>query len=274
MQIITIYQGASGSGEELAHGVAQSLDYKPIDREVLVEASLQYSIPEGKLTEIVEREPKWWASFTRNLEPYRIALQAAFCELTATQNVVYHGHIGHELVPKFQQVLKVLLTAPMEKRIEQIQTRHNLNDVAAARRYIEELDKARTRRLKAMFNTDWRDASRYDLVVNLGYMSLETAKRVIVETARSPDYQMTPFSERQFANFALAARVHASLLLSGELAQAQVDIKAHDGEVSISGTIPDWISEEQIVERINRVSGVKRVRSDLTNLSPILGLGD
>jgi hypothetical protein len=30
MQIITIYQGASGSGEELAGAVAQALGYDPI----------------------------------------------------------------------------------------------------------------------------------------------------------------------------------------------------------------------------------------------------
>jgi len=111
-------------------------------------------------------------------------------------------------------------------------------------------------------------------VVNLGYMSLETAQRVIVETARSPDYQMTPLSARQFADFALASRVHASLLLSGELAQARVDITARDGDVAISGTIPDWASEEEILERIQKLPGVKRVRGDLTNLSPSLGLGD
>ena len=78
MQIITIYQGASGSGADLANAVAQSLGYGPVDREVLVEASLQYGIPEAKLNAIVEQEPRWWATFTRRLEPYKIALQAAF----------------------------------------------------------------------------------------------------------------------------------------------------------------------------------------------------
>lgn len=273
MQIVTIYQGASGSGEELAHAVAQALGYNPVDREVLVEASLQYGIPEAKLSEIVEREPKWWATFTRNLEPYRIALQAAICELAAHHGIVYHGHLGHELVPKFTHVLRVLLTAPLEMRIQQICERHKLN-ASAARRYIEEVDKARTRRLSAMFGTDWRDASRYDMVVNLGYMSLETACRLIVEAARAPDYQVTATSSRAFEDFALKSRVHASLLLGGELAQARVEIDAREGEVSVSGTIPDWVSEEQIVEKIKKLPGVKRVRSDLTNLSPSLGLGD
>jgi cytidylate kinase len=273
MQIITIYQGASGSGEELAEAVAQSLGYGSIDREVLVEASLRYGIPQAKLTEILEREPTWWATFTRNLEPYRIALQAAFCEVAKTQGMVYRGHIGHELIPKFPHVLKVLLTAPMEVRVEQIQARHGLNEVAA-RRYIEEVDKARTRRLKGMFSTDWRDASRYDLVVNLGYMRLETAKRLVIETARAPEYQMTPASKQAFEDFALASRVKATLLLGNDLSNSRFDVKVREGNVEVSGTIPDWVSDDHIAKQVRGIPGVKSVTTDLTNLSPSLGLNE
>jgi cytidylate kinase len=273
MQIVTIYQGASGSGEELAEAVAESLGYGAVDREVLVEASLRYKIPQVKLSEIVEREPTWWAAFTRNLDPYRIALQAAFCEIARNQGIVYHGHIGHELIPKFSHVLKVLLTAPMEVRIEQVQARHHLNE-AAARRYIEEVDKARTRRLKGMFNTDWRDASRYDLVVNLGYMRVPTAKRLIVEAARAPDYQMTTASKQDFEDFALASRVKATLLLGNDLSNSRFEVKAHDGMVEVSGTIPDWVSEDHIAKQVSNIPGVKSVRTDLANLSPSLGLSE
>lgn len=271
MQIITIYQGASGSGEELADAVAQALGYGPVNREVLVEASLQYGIPEAKLTEIVEREPTWWATFTRNFEPYRIALQAAFCELARDHGIVYHGHIGHELIPKFQHVLKVLLTAPMEMRIEQVRARHKLNQIAA-QRYVEEVDKARTRRLTGMFGADWRDPSRYDMVVNLGHMSLETAKQLIVSTAHSADYQMTPASKQAFEDFALASRVHATLAFAKNLSHARFDIKARQGDILISGTIPDWVSEDHIAKQIRNIPGVKNVRADLVNLTPALGL--
>jgi cytidylate kinase len=273
MQIITIYQGASGSGEELAEAVAQSLGYASIDREVLVEASQQYGIPPAKLTEILEREPTWWATFTRNLEPYRIALQSAFCEVARNQSIVYHGHIGHELIPKFSHVLKVLLTAPMEMRVEQIQARHGFNEVAA-RRYIEEVDKARTRRLKGMFSSDWRDASRYDLVVNLGYMGLETAKRLIIETAQAPDYQTTPASKQAFEDFALASRVKATLLLGNDFSNSRFEVKARAGNVEISGTIPDWVSDDHITRQVSSIPGVKSVITDLTNLSPSLGLNE
>ena len=272
MQIITIYQGASGSGDEVAVAVAKALGYRPIDREILVQASLQYGIPEAKLAEIVDREPTWWATFTRNLDPYRIALQAAFCEVARDRGIVYHGHIGHELIPKFQHVLKVLLTAPMAMRIEQVRARHKLNEVAALR-YVEEVDKARTRRLKGMFGTDWCDPSRYDMVVNLGHMNLATVKHLIVEAAHSADYQMTPASKQAFENFALASRVHATLALGNDLSQARVDIEANQGEISMSGTIPHWVSEEYLAEQVRHIPGVRNVRTDrLTNLPPNLSM--
>ena len=50
MPIITIYQGASGEGQELAEAVAQELRYRAVGREVLVEASRRYRIPEARLS--------------------------------------------------------------------------------------------------------------------------------------------------------------------------------------------------------------------------------
>lgn len=111
MPIVTIYRGASGSGQELAEAVAKELRYRCISREVLVEASRKYGIPQAKLKEIVEKGQPWLERILENLVPYRIALQAAFCELVQGKNIVYHGHIGHELIPKIKHVLKVLLTA-------------------------------------------------------------------------------------------------------------------------------------------------------------------
>ncbi len=272
MAIITIYQGASGNGEELAQAVAQSLGYGCIGREVLVEASLRYGIPEAKLNEIVEKGPNWWGRFLQNPQPYRIALQAAFCQIAAADRVVYHGHIGHELVPKFQHVLKILLTAPMEMRIAQVRARHQLNE-PAARRYVEEVDKARTRRLMALFGADWRDPSRYDLVVNLGHVSLETAKRLVIETVRSPDYQTSPASKQAFEDFALVSRVRAILVLSEDMPTTRLDIKAKEGEISVSGAVPYWVSQDLVIRKVAQIPGVKSVVADLVNVPAEIELG-
>ena len=131
MPIITIYQGASAEGQEVAETVAQALGYRCVGREVLVAASRRYGIPEARLNEIVEKGPPWWERLVRDLRPYKIALQATLCELARDGKVVYHGHLGHELLSGIGHVLKVLLTAPIEYRIEQVRSRQSLTEIAA-----------------------------------------------------------------------------------------------------------------------------------------------
>ena len=269
MPIITIYQGASGSGRELAEAVAKELGYRCISREVLVEASRKYGIPQAKLKEIVERGQPWLERILQTLGPYRIALQAAFCELVQGKNIVYHGHIGHELIPNIKHVLKVLLTAPLEMRVEQVRKRYKLNHTAA-RRYIDEVDRARTRRIMAMFDTDWRDPSRYDLVVNLGRMSMKEAADVIVTAAKLPSYQSTIISEEQLQDLTLAMRVHAKLITSQELLGARLDVKADGAQVSVSGILPQWVSAELIKRYALEVSGVDKVNTDVIIALPEL----
>ena len=236
MPIITIYQGASGEGQELAETVAQGLGYHCVGREVLVEASRRYRIPEAKLNEIVEKGPHWWERLLQDLRPYRVALQAALCELADDGKVVYHGHLGHELLPGIGHVLKVLLTAPIEFRIEQVRSRQNLAD-AAARHYIEEVDKARSRRLMAMFGTDWRDPNRFDLILNMSRMRREGATRVIIEAAKLEEYQPTAKSEQAFNDLALGSRVHATLLASPDVQGSALEVRAEGGHVHVKGRI-------------------------------------
>ncbi|MSP40281.1 MAG: BON domain-containing protein [Deltaproteobacteria bacterium] len=267
MAIITIYQGASGSGEELADAVAQSLGCGCVGRELLIQTSLKYGISEAKLNEIVERGPTWWERFAQNLQPYRIALTASLCEIIDTEGqagMVYHGHLGHELLPNMNHVLKVLLTAPLESRIEQVCERQNLKP-AAARRYLEEIDKARSRRLQAMFGHDWRDSSRFDVVVNLERMSVHATKHLIVEAVRLPEYQASPATHQVFADFSLATRVHAALVMSADFSQSSFDIKASDGTVDVTGALPTWLGEDRVVEKIKQIPGVKNIRTDFVN---------
>ena len=272
MAIITIYQGASGSGEELAGAVAQSLGCACVGRELLVRTSQRYGLSEAKLNQIDEAGPSWWERFVQNLQPYRIALQAALCEIAEAEGdagLVYHGHLGHELLPNFNHVIKVMMTAPLEMRVEQVQERQRL-DANAARRYVDEVDKARSRRLRALFDQDWRDPSRFDLVINRARMSLDAAQHLIVAMARLPEFKMNPASKQAFADFTLASRVHAALALSSEIAQSNFDIKAQAGKVAVKGVLPTWLSEELVVDKIKQVPGVKNVEADFVSAPDII----
>jgi len=266
MPIVTIYQGASGEGQELAEAVAAALGYRCVGREVLVEASRRYGIPEAKLNEIVEKGRHWWERLLQDLRPYRIVLQATLCELARDGKVVYHGHLGHELLSGIGHVLKVLLTAPIEFRIEQIQARHNLTDIAA-RHYVEEVDKARSRRLMAMFGTDWRDPIRYDLILNMGKMSREGAKRVILEAARLEEYQPTAASDQAFNDLALGSRVYAALFASPDVRGSALEVRAENGHIHLKGRVDQGL-EDKVVKLVKNLSGVTKVTSDLYSAPP------
>jgi cytidylate kinase len=266
MPIITIYQGASGEGQELAETVAEALGYRCVGREVLVEASRRYGIPEAKLNDIVEKGQHWWERLLQDLRPYRIALQATLCELAHDGKVVYHGHLGHELLSGIGHVLKVLLTAPIEFRIEQVRARQNLTDVAV-RHYIEEVDKARSRRLMAMFGTDWRDPNRYDLILNMGKMRREGAKRVILEAAKLEEYQPTPSSNQAFNDLALGSRVHATLFASPDIRGSALEVRAAEGHIHVAGRIEQGLKEE-LVRIVEVVPGVTDVTTDVYAVPP------
>jgi cytidylate kinase len=261
MPIITIYQGASGEGQELAESVAEALGYRCVGREVLVEASQRYGIPEAKLNEIVEKGPHWWERLMEDLQRYRMALQATLCELAYDGKLVYHGHLGHELLSGIGHVLKVLLTAPIEFRVEQVCVRQKLTD-AAARHYIEELDRARSRRLTAMFGTDWRDPNRYDLILNMGKMRRDGAKRVIIEAAKLGEYRPTSASTRAFKDLALSSRVHATLFAAPNLRGLDLEIRAEDGHIHVQGKVAHG-SEAQLLKVVKYMPGVNQVTSDL-----------
>jgi cytidylate kinase len=261
MPIVTIYRGVFTAGEEIANGVARALGYRCVSREVLIEASRSCGISEAKLNEVLEKDSHWWERWLQNTRPYRVALQAAMCEVAQGGNIVYHGHIGHELLPGIRHVLKVLLTAPLEFRIKQVQSQQGLNE-AGARSYIDRVDEARTRRLVALFGTDWRDITRYDLALNVAQLGIEGVTLVIVEAARLERYQPTAASEQDFKNLALASRVQAALVTSSKFQDLGVTVRAENGEVHVLGVFARSVSEEELVWVIKSVPGVTKVVTD------------
>jgi cytidylate kinase len=261
MSVITITRGAFSGGQELAERVAATLGYRCVSREVLLEASERYGIPEAKFTEILETAPHWWERWQESLRLYRIVLQAAMCEVAQGGNLVYHGHAGQELFPGIRHVLKVCITAPMAYRVEQVRARRGLSEAAAAH-YIEQVDKARKRRLLAIFGADWRDASRYDLVLNVAQMSLETAAHLIVEAVRRGEYHVTPASEQAFQGLTITARIQAALIMSPRTRNLTISVRVEKGQVRLSGILAQSDLEQEIVRIVEQIPGVTKVEAD------------
>ena len=261
MSIITISHEAFGAGRAVAERVAAILGYRCISREVLIKASERYGIAEAKLFEVLEEKPHhWWAQWLESRGVYRIALQAALCELAQEGNIVYHGRAGQELFPGIRHVLNVFVDTPRESRIQQVKTRKGLGD-KAANEYLDELDRIRLQRLKELFNIDWRDTTRYDFVLNTARMSLETAAHFIAEVSQREEYRPTPESLRAVNDLAISARVQAVLITSAEIRISNLEVQTKDGEVHVSGLLEAAGLEKLIVDAVEKIPGVTGVKT-------------
>jgi cytidylate kinase len=262
MAIITVSHAAFTGGSEIAEKVASNLDYRCVNREVLLEASHRYGIPEAKFTEVLETEGHWWERWLESLRLYRITLQAAMCEVAQGGRIVYHGRAGQELFPGIRHVLKVLIVASMDYRIEQVKARRGL-DADKARQFLKDLDRVRSRRLRAVFNIDWQDPVGYDLIINTSRMGPEMAVHLITEAARRPECQPTEESERAYQDLAITARVQAALITSPKTRNVILNVRSEGGQVNISGIVADPDLEKEIVRIARSVSGVIDVITDI-----------
>ena len=262
MSIITIAHGAYSGGIAIADTVAQALGYKSIDREVLIEASKRYGIPEAKYVEVLEAESRWWERWRESLRLYRITLQAAMCEVAQGGQLVYHGRAGQQLLPGIGHVLRVLIVAPMDYRIGIVRAQKGM-DEQNARQFINELDRVRSRRFRALFNDDWQDPVGYDLVINSGRVSADTAASMVVDLSRRNEFQLTPASKAAFDDLTMTARVQAALITSQKTRNVVLNVRSEAGRVSLSGILADPELEKEVVRVAKTVPSVVEVVTDI-----------
>jgi cytidylate kinase len=262
MSIITISHASYSGGAKIAEKVAATLNYRSADREVLIEASRRYGIPQAKYEEVLETEGHWWERWLESLRLYRITLQAAMCEVAQGGSLVYYGRAGQELLPGIRHVLRVLIVAPMESRMQEVKARKGL-DGENARHFLKELDRVRSRRLRALYNADWLDPVGYDLVMNSSRIGTDSAARVITELVGRQEFQPTAESEKALQDLTTTSRVQAALITSPKTRNIILNVRGEGGKVTISGILADPDLEKEIVRIAKGVAGVAEVITDI-----------
>lgn len=263
MSIITISRGSLSGGQALAERLADRLGYRCISSEGLIEAATKYGVSEPKLSEVFEKTPSFWERLTKSRQLYLIFIQAAMCELAQEERLVYHGQGGQQLLKGIDHVMKVRLIAPLDYRIKAAMEREGAPSREAAIQYLQQVDEERLRRMRYLFNVDWREPALYDVVLNIEHMSLETATDVVIYMAQHPEYQPTPVSERQLNNLTLSCRVRATLAAHPLTSGIDVDVRADNGVVWMTGLIDSGELEDEIIHVAQTVPGVREIISDL-----------
>jgi len=121
MAIISISRGSYSHGKLIAEKVAEKLGYECVNREIMLEAVKYFNISETDLLKSLEEAPGFINRLTHGKEKYISYFRATLLEHVKKDNVVYHGHAGHLMLPHVGHLLKVRIIAEMEIRTKLLQ---------------------------------------------------------------------------------------------------------------------------------------------------------
>src|SRR5204862_4609273 len=133
------------------------------------------------------------------------------------------------IFPGIRHVLNVFVDTPTESRIKQVMARKGLAE-EAAKKFLGESDTIRARRLRELFKIDWRDPTRYDLVLNTTRTTVKTAARMIAEVSQGEEYRPTPDSLQAMKDLTITASVEA-MLMASRLEISNLEVETRCGEV-------------------------------------------
>jgi cytidylate kinase len=248
MSIITISRGSYSRGKEVAEKVAAKLGYECISRDILLEASEQFNIPEIKLVRAIHDAPSILERFTYGKERYVAYIKAALMQHVQKDNVVYHGLAGHFFLQEVPHVLKVRIVADLEDRIVEEMKRENLS-AAEARHILKKDDDERRRWGIQIFGVDTWDPMLYDMVLHIKRLTADDAVDLILQVVKLPYFRTTPPSQKILDDQTLVARVQAALV--EEFPTAKVSAQGEELFVDIRG---DLTQEQEIIARVRRIA--------------------
>ena len=277
MAIISIARGCHSHGEQIAKKVAKKLGYECVNREILLEAVQFFNISETRLLKSIITAPGVLDKITHGREKYIAYFQAALLEHVKNNNVVYHGHAGHLLLPDISHILKVRIIANMQDRIALLQKLRRLT-VAEAKRQILREDRDRTSWTRFLYKREIQDPALYDVVIHIGTFTIEDACEMICNIAKSKSFQASPEAEEALKDLAVSSHIKAALqtICEPEITShnGMVHITVSPGKVRKSGfSRPDMQSQleetiqSELSKNINEIAysipGVKHVVCDI-----------
>ncbi|RLB40769.1 MAG: cytidylate kinase-like family protein [Deltaproteobacteria bacterium] len=267
MPIITISRGSFTKGIEVSEKVADRLGYECLSRDVILEASKEFNVPEIKLIRAIHDAPSILDRFGYRKEKYIAYVESAILRHLRKDNTVYCGLAGHFFVKDVKHALKVRIIADLEERVRNEMEREGIS-YDEALRVIKKDDEERRKWSLYLYGIDTKDPSLYDIVINIKKMTVDDAVDIICHTVSLETFQTTPQSQKHIEDLATAAEVKAAIVNI----KPDVQVVCKDGVVQVRTRSP--LSEEEAItkeirEAAMKIEGVNDVRVNVKLTDPV-----
>jgi len=267
MAIITISRGSYSKGIEVAEKLAERLGYECISRDVILEASKEFNIPEIKLVRAIHDAPSILDRIGYRKEKYVAFIQAEILKHFRKDNIVYCGLAGHFFVKDVSHVLKVRIIADLNERVKSEAEREGIPRKEALR-ILQSDDEERRKWSIHLYGIDTHKPELYDLFIHIKKITADDAVHIISETLVLDRFKTSPESQQHTEDLALAAEVRAALV---DL-EPDVDVIASEGKVQVhtAALLTRERGVEMDIEVVAKsIEGVKEVTVGVKPKKPI-----
>jgi len=266
MSVITISRGSYSKGKEVAEKVAQRLGYACISRDIVLEASEEFNIPEIKLVRALHDAPSILSRFAGGKNKYIVFIRAALLKHFNQDNIVYHGLAGHFFVKGVSHVFKVRIIADMEDRVRCEMEREGISRKEACH-ILKKDDAERRKWSQTLYGIDPWDSNLYDLVIHIRKTTVDNAVDIICHTVGLKNFQPTPESKTAMEDLALSAEVKAIFWKSGH----NIEVSSLCGMVHVKTEAPvaqEWAMSHDLAEICKNIPGIKDFRINVLPITP------
>ncbi len=184
-RVITIGRQFGSNGHKIANMLAQRLGIHSYDKELIHIAAQRQNITYEELLKVDEKRSNPWRYPVEDevqmqkqfrFEPMNDVLFYTQVDvirsLAQKENCIIVGRCANDILRDFGNCKRVFVHAPMEKRIENVMKRAEIDQKEAAL-LIKRMDKQRRYYYNYYTDKKWEDMSQYDLTINSGELSEE-----------------------------------------------------------------------------------------------------
>jgi len=259
MPVILISRGTMSGVHLLVDCLKERTGIRCISREDLEEIVNRHGKLATRALERLAHATSAYDQFSELRWPYMVLMRKAMLEEICTDNVIYHGYSAQLLLPVLRHFVRIRIEAPFEMRLAMTRERLQCAE-KEAREYIADADQDRVKWARFMYGKDIRNTLLYDLNLNLGHMTINSACRVIEAIMAEEDFQASPGSQEMVDRLHLAADVEVALVTDPRTASFEINAEASGHDIRLVGPYLEDAEVETVKEIARTIPGV----ADLT----------
>lgn len=187
---VTLARQFGCGGSYLGQRLAETLNAKCLDREIVSQTAQKLALDEAELAEREERGMTFWQRMLQGMAgppealyqpPVALSVSdqdlfAAETEvmktIAAQEDCVIVGRLASHVLPRHPGMVSISLYAPITFRIVRVRQYYGAADDAEARAMIAQADEARKRHITQMLGKGWDEAKNYHLCLDTSSLPL------------------------------------------------------------------------------------------------------